>query len=51
MTESKSAPSRFKETLEEASKRVARWPDWKKSYALRASEADLKKHLLEREKR
>jgi len=51
MTESKSAQSLFKEILEEASKRVARWPDWKKSNALRVSEVDLKKHLLKCKKK
>jgi hypothetical protein len=29
---------RFKQVLEEASKRVGQWPEWKKSEALRLSE-------------
>ena len=29
---------RFKQVLEEASKRVAEWPDWKKSEELKLSE-------------
>jgi len=32
---------RFWETLEDARKRVADWPDWKKSEALKLSEKSL----------
>jgi hypothetical protein len=32
---------RFKQVLEEASKRVSEWPDWKKSEALKLSERSL----------
>jgi hypothetical protein len=32
---------RFKQVLEEASKRVSEWPEWKKSEALKLSERSL----------
>lgn len=32
---------RFEQALEEASKRVGEWPDWKKSQALKLSEQSL----------
>ncbi len=32
---------RFRQVLEEASKRVSEWPEWKKSEALKLSERSL----------